>query len=83
MRITWVARDSVDRDGALTDSLKAHCHHHSWTSPHPLPQPACLGGDGPPRSVGQGSGPLLESGRSLWSPERYYCQVEELESGVP
>lgn len=47
MRITWVAGDSVDRHGGLTDSLLAHGHHHLWTSPCP-PQPACLGREGPP-----------------------------------
>ena len=61
--ITWVGRDSVDRDGGLTDSMLGHCHHHPCLAP-----PACLGGE-VPSGVGQGSGPLLELGRSLWSPE--------------
>lgn len=30
MRTTWAARESVDRDGDLTDSLLDHCHHYSW-----------------------------------------------------
>lgn len=40
MRITWVARDSVDRDGGLTDSLLGHCHHHHWTPLSSPNQPA-------------------------------------------
>ena len=81
MRITWVAGDNVDRHGGLTDSFLAHGYHHLWTSPCPPPNQPAWEVRGPPR-VGQGSGPLLELGRSLWSPERYY-EVEELESGVP